>query len=195
MKTLPREPWRGGQICGEQLEYGLVPGRMVFCGERKESGSYWCRRHHDDEARMAAGNVLGEESEPLELLWEPFEGAEPVKPTAEELLEHGYVEELFIGMFELQVGDVVLEYGMRVLLEGEPDVYKPGWDLSGPTREVRAWTGRILNLKEILKSGSIPPGYLAETKWVAGKGWTSEITGTWRVQGSENRRLLVERRR
>lgn len=64
MKTLPREPWRGGQICGYQSEYGVVPGRTVHCGEFKAPGLYFCREHHewvllDGPIRMAKGNALG----------------------------------------------------------------------------------------------------------------------------------------
>lgn len=67
MRTLPREPWRGGQICGEQLEYGVVPGRSVFCGEFKKLGSPVCEQH-DKELRednygvlpkFAPGNATG----------------------------------------------------------------------------------------------------------------------------------------
>jgi len=67
MKTLPREPWRGGQICGEQLEYGVIGSRMVFCGELKKPGSPLCEEH-DKEMRednggqlpkFAPGNALG----------------------------------------------------------------------------------------------------------------------------------------
>ncbi len=57
MRTLPREPWRGGQICGEQLEYGVVPGRSVFCGEFKNLGSPLCEVH-DREMREEYGGVL-----------------------------------------------------------------------------------------------------------------------------------------
>ena len=64
MRTLPREPWRGGQICGYQSEYGVVPGRTVQCGEFKAPGLYFCRHHHkwvslDGPIRMAEGNVRG----------------------------------------------------------------------------------------------------------------------------------------
>lgn len=100
MKTLPREPWRGGQICGEQLEYGVVPGRLVFCGELKKPGSPLCEAH-DEELRLdnggtlprfAPGNALGlaayrRESMPymFQLAWEPMEGGTPVAATEEEI--------------------------------------------------------------------------------------------------------------
>lgn len=72
MITLPREPWRGGQICGYQEEYGVVPGRSVFCGEYKVPGLYFCQHHHDWVAmdgpiRMAPGNAVG-----LEIRWGGF---------------------------------------------------------------------------------------------------------------------------
>lgn len=66
MKTLPREPWRGGQICGYQTAYGLP--WSVFCGEFKKLGSPVCEEH-DRELReetedgslpkFAPGNALG----------------------------------------------------------------------------------------------------------------------------------------
>ena len=64
MKTLHREPWRGGQICGYQSEYGVVPGRTVQCGEFKAPGLYFCREHHDwvlldGPICMAEGNAQG----------------------------------------------------------------------------------------------------------------------------------------
>ena len=64
MKTLTREPWRGGQICGYQTAYGVVPGRTVQCGEYKAPGLYFCREHHDwllldGPIRMAEGNARG----------------------------------------------------------------------------------------------------------------------------------------
>lgn len=65
MKTLPREPWRGGQICGYQTAYGLP--HSIFCGEFKKPGSPACEEH-DRELRednygvlpkFAPGNALG----------------------------------------------------------------------------------------------------------------------------------------
>lgn len=77
MITLPREPWHGGQICGEQLEYGVVPGRSVYCGEFKKLGSPACEEH-DRELRednygvlpeFAEGNALGVEIVRYERGW------------------------------------------------------------------------------------------------------------------------------
>lgn len=98
MITLPREPWRGGQICGYQTAYGLP--WSIFCGELKKPGSPACDEH-DRELRednygvlpkFAPGNALGlaayrRETMPymFQLAWEPYEGDKPVKPTPEEL--------------------------------------------------------------------------------------------------------------
>jgi hypothetical protein len=65
MKTLSREPWRGGQICGYQTAYGLP--WSIFCGEFKKPGSPLCTEH-DEQMReehggrlptVAPGNALG----------------------------------------------------------------------------------------------------------------------------------------
>ena len=92
MKTLPREPYRGGQICGEHLQYGVVPGRSVFCGEHKSHLSYFCVVHAWELARdgddpsvgMAEGNLLGDVRIPAELQWEGEDG-KPVAATPEEI--------------------------------------------------------------------------------------------------------------
>lgn len=106
MRTLPREPWRGSQICGWQLEYGVVPGRMVFCGEFKKQGSPLCKEH-DAEMReeyggllpkFAPGNALGlaayrRTTMPylFQLSWEPLDtpddphGETPIPATTEEI--------------------------------------------------------------------------------------------------------------
>lgn len=96
MKILNREPWRGSQICGEQIEYGVVPGRVRFCGERKAPGLYHCAPHDQamreecGEVLMAAGNATGSDEAVLELLWEPYRGGLPERPTAEELSIYGF---------------------------------------------------------------------------------------------------------
>lgn len=106
MRTLPREPWRGGQICGWQMEYGVVGARMVFCGEYKKQGSPLCDEHDRDLRednygvlpRFAPGNALGlaayrRETMPymFRLSWEPKDtpedphGETPVPATDEEI--------------------------------------------------------------------------------------------------------------
>lgn len=57
MRTLPREPWRGGQICGYQIAYGLP--WSIFCGEFKKLGSPLCEEH-DQEMREEHYGVLPE---------------------------------------------------------------------------------------------------------------------------------------
>lgn len=87
--TLPREPWRGSMICGNQLAYGLPGSR--FCGRRKADGLACCEACYDDiyaeygEVRFAPGNALGERHWALRLLWEPSEGTDPIEASAEEI--------------------------------------------------------------------------------------------------------------
>lgn len=80
MKTLPREPWRGGQICGEQTAYGLP--WSIFCGEFKKPGSPLCEEH-DQEARtdnygvlpkFATGNALGLKIRQTHWRWSVYDG-------------------------------------------------------------------------------------------------------------------------
>lgn len=67
MKTLPREPWRGGQICGEQLSHTTWTSRESYCGEFKKLGSPVCGEHDrelladgiDPVREFAEGNECG----------------------------------------------------------------------------------------------------------------------------------------
>lgn len=93
-QTLTREPWRGGQICGEQLEYGVVPGRARFCGERKGDLMYTCPEHHEPDQRFAPGNARGGTDTPVELSWEPWEGGTPIPATPEEIAAWRGTEEV-----------------------------------------------------------------------------------------------------
>lgn len=68
MRTLPREPWRGGQICGHQTNVGgWSEGSAAYCGEFKKLGSPLCEEHDREERldnygvlpKFAEGNALG----------------------------------------------------------------------------------------------------------------------------------------
>lgn len=69
MKTVPREPWRGGQICGYQTNVGgWSEGAAAYCGEMKKPGSPLCEEHDEwvrldredgQLPRFAPGNALG----------------------------------------------------------------------------------------------------------------------------------------
>lgn len=80
MKTLPREPWRGGQICGYQTAYGLP--WSVFCGEFKKLGSPLCSQHDEEMReehggrlpRFAPGNALGLQLRQSEWGWSVLAG-------------------------------------------------------------------------------------------------------------------------
>lgn len=98
MKTLSREPWRGGQICGYQTAYGLPSS--VFCGKFKKLNSPLCPEHdeqmHEEHGgslpEFADGNALGlaayrRTTMPylFQLAWEPMNGGGPVPATEEEI--------------------------------------------------------------------------------------------------------------
>ncbi|MHA4819437.1 hypothetical protein ACXZ65_34370 [Streptomyces aculeolatus] len=96
-KTLPREPWRGSQVCGYQIQIGSWHNSgNIFCGERKEHGLYACREHHqamaedepDGRVRMAPGNAIGSRNKPVRLQWEPSDGSRPVEPTKQEVVDY-----------------------------------------------------------------------------------------------------------
>ena len=72
------------------MEYGVVPGRSVFCGERKAHMTYLCVQHTwenirsgNTEPEMAEGNALGDARIPVGLEWEGDDG-EYVRATPEE---------------------------------------------------------------------------------------------------------------
>ena len=90
MPTLPREPWRGSQICGYLVEDDA--GCIVFCGERKAEGlpfCFECAEHF--EAHYGGFNIvvadcvaLGCRTKAVRLLWEPCDGGCPEEPTGDE---------------------------------------------------------------------------------------------------------------
>ncbi|PPS89589.1 hypothetical protein [Streptomyces sp. MH60] len=91
---LSREPWRGGQVCGHQTQYGMGAYSERYCGKRKAPGLVECREHYDDtlsnygpralRQAIASGVAVGDPSAPVVLLWEPYEGDVPEEPTEEE---------------------------------------------------------------------------------------------------------------
>lgn len=94
MRTLPREPWLGSQICGYEVVIG--DGPMLFCGERKAEGLPFCMTHAEDyEAEYAPFNVkvadcvaLGNHRWAVRLLWQPCCGDGPEEPTAAETVAY-----------------------------------------------------------------------------------------------------------
>lgn len=92
MRTLPREPWRGSMICGWQISYGM-PG-STFCAERKANGLTLCQEHWDEliedgeSTAFAPGNAVGESHWQIRLLWEPYEGDDPIEASADEMARY-----------------------------------------------------------------------------------------------------------
>lgn len=91
MRTLPREPWRGSQICGHQVEYTTWTTRAAYCGERKADGIPYCEEHFFQvemecgQVVMAPGNALGAPQWAVRLLWEPWDGGSPIEPSYAEM--------------------------------------------------------------------------------------------------------------
>lgn len=94
IKTLPREPWRGSQVCGWQVYDGTASSTPAYCAARKADFRPACVEHYDDYSddygltRWAPGNALGDLSVPVRLLWEPMDDLLPVVPTDEELARY-----------------------------------------------------------------------------------------------------------
>lgn len=94
---LPREPWRGSQICGYQVETTTWTSRAAYCGDRKADGRYYCDEHHFQvemeygQVVMAPGNAIGDTDKPVRLLWEPWEGSTPVEPSSDEMSRYAAV--------------------------------------------------------------------------------------------------------
>jgi len=93
MRTLPREPWRGSQICGWQIAYGMP--RSEFCAERKAEGLVWCAEHHQDAMEdygtryhVPDDVARGDHKRPVRLLWEPYEDDQPIEPSYEEMTRY-----------------------------------------------------------------------------------------------------------
>lgn len=96
-RTLPREPWRGGQICGHQIHVGGPGQRADFCGELKGIGLPTCEEHWDElidsgeSMVFAPGNALGGEQWHPRLLWEPYDDDVPVEPSYEEMARYATI--------------------------------------------------------------------------------------------------------
>lgn len=95
MRTLPREPWRGSQICGWQIAYGgWGSSPMAFCGERKADGYYLCQEHQGqleesgEFLEFDANVALGMAWRAPRLLWEPLEGDVPEEPSWDEMARY-----------------------------------------------------------------------------------------------------------
>lgn len=65
-RTLPREPYRGGQIYGNQLDHTTWTSRALYCGEPKKGNEVlcdgcWIEYLNQEEAipRFAEGNTYG----------------------------------------------------------------------------------------------------------------------------------------
>lgn len=83
MKTLPREPWRGGQICGEQLSTTTWTSRASYCGEPKKAMDVICEEHWNryiaEDGEMpdfAEGNAVGHfvQQSVLDGRWRVYDG-------------------------------------------------------------------------------------------------------------------------
>jgi hypothetical protein len=90
---------------------------------------------------------------------------------------------------DLQLGDIVLAYGMRILLD------TPAETFPNPNRETicYSWLGTVLNADEAVTVHRIPRSFLSTDIWVDGTGWTRVQDNRWNVQGNHFARWSVER--
>jgi hypothetical protein len=88
---------------------------------------------------------------------------------------------------QLKLGDVVLNHGMRILLDTPAVTFpNPG------TTVCYSWVGTVLNPEEAVKEG-IPRTFLCEDRYVDGEGWTRVQTNRWNVQGNDLATWIAER--
>lgn len=110
---------------------------------------------------------------------------------------------------DLQAGDVVLCYGMRVRLDTlrtrhgghyfSRDGVTEGKCSGGDVPElddnacvvVYSWSGTVLNLAEVRAEDVVPMSWLRTEKWVSG--WVTDRNDQWTVQGNFRATWTVER--
>ena len=94
---------------------------------------------------------------------------------------------LHLNTHELQIGDTVHLFGMRIHLTREPIITER-------ERTVYAWIGDVLNPDEVIEAGVVPKTFLGQDEWVEGQGWEWKQTNRWNVQGNDLAVWTVERR-
>lgn len=92
---------------------------------------------------------------------------------------------LHLDTSELKSGDIVLTYGMRVLL-GERRTYE------GDREPVYQFDGTVTNLEEVLEEGFVPASWLHHWTFVEGHR-TLTRKDRWVIQGNRFARWSVER--
>lgn len=102
-------------------------------------------------------------------------------------------EHLYLTTPELKKGDIVLNSGMRILLDTPANVYKHSDD---PTDLVYAWPGLVLNADDLCDKGSEEyDAYIA--CHIRGTWWKDCVPrprkDQWTVQGNHLARWHVER--
>lgn len=120
---------------------------------------------------------------------------------------------------DLQAGDIVLAYGMRVRLDTlhsrhgghyfSRDGVTEGKCSGGSVPEIDdkaccviySWSGTVLNLDEVRDEGVVPVSWLRTEKYVeseaygpgTGAGWATDRNDQWTVQGNFRATWTVER--
>jgi hypothetical protein len=105
-------------------------------------------------------------------------------------------ETLYLDTSQLKAGDVILNYGMRILLRGSANEY-PSRNRAGATTVYHWADALVTNLEEVKAEGRVPIGWLYPDKWGLGErgGWGKDwgAEPTWAIQGNELARWSVER--
>jgi hypothetical protein len=106
------------------------------------------------------------------------------------------VETLNLNTSELRAGDVILNYGMRILLRGEANEY-PSRNRAGATTVYHWADALVTNVEDVKAEAFVPLGWLYPNKWGLGEkgGWGKDWNAdpTWPIQGNELARWCVER--
>lgn len=93
---------------------------------------------------------------------------------------------------ELHQGDVVLNHGMRLLLD-QP--VRNAGRRNGMALDVYVTSALVLNEEKVIAHGTVPHSWLRREKWVDSQGWRIDPTDDpcWSVQGNDLASWSVER--
>ncbi len=97
------------------------------------------------------------------------------------------MESLFLKSSELRQGDIVLQFGMRLLIDQEIK------DYSGAYGQVYHTSAKVLNPEEVKEEAYVPWSWLFPDVFKGGWRKDYDADPRWDVQGNDNAFWHVER--